>query len=75
MALSILLARKDIKARIMQRRNSYMVYLKSGTRHPRVPGARRALIKARSAMENARVIKSVRNDVNRQHQRRDRQPG
>lgn len=60
-----LLARKNIKARIMQRRNSYMVYLKSGSailEFLALAGAHQSAL----AMENARVIKSVRNDVNRQ---------
>ena len=60
-----LLARKNIKARIMQRRNSYMVYLKSGSailEFLALAGAHQNAL----AMENARVIKSVRNDVNRQ---------
>ena len=60
-----LLARKNIKARIMQRRNSYMVYLKSGSailEFLALVGAHQSAL----AMENARVIKSVRNDVNRQ---------
>lgn len=60
-----LLDRKGIKARIMQRRNSYMVYLKSGAailEFLAYTGAHRSAL----AMENARVIKSVRNEVNRQ---------
>ena len=60
-----LMARKNIKARIMQRRNSYMVYLKSGSailEFLALVGAHQSAL----AMENARVIKSVRNDVNRQ---------
>ena len=59
------MARKSIKARIMQRRNSYMVYLKSGSailEFLALVGAHQSAL----AMENARVIKSVRNDVNRQ---------
>ncbi len=55
---------KGIKARIMPRRNSYMVYLKSGNsilEFLAFTGAHQSAL----AMENARVIKSVRNDVNR----------
>ena len=54
-----------INARVMQRRSSYMVYLKSGTaimEFLAFTGAHQSAL----AMENARVIKSVRNDVNRQ---------
>ena len=60
-----LLARKDIGARIMARRNSFMVYLKSGTailEFLAYTGAHQAAL----AMEEERVVKSVRNDVNRQ---------
>ena len=49
----------------MQRRSSYMVYLKSGAailEFLAFAGAHQSAL----AMENARVIKSVRNDVNRQ---------
>ncbi len=59
-----LLAAKDIHARIQQRRNSYMVYLKSGeaiNEFLAYSGAHQAAL----AMENERVVKSVRNDVNR----------
>ncbi|MEG0016049.1 MAG: DNA-binding protein WhiA [Gordonibacter sp.] len=59
-----LLERKGIKARIMQRRSSYMVYLKSGAailEFLAFAGAHQCAL----AMENERVIKSVRNDVNR----------
>ncbi len=59
-----LLDTKNIKARIMQRRSSYMVYLKSGsaiTEFLAFVGAHQSAL----AMENVRVIKSVRNDVNR----------
>ncbi len=48
----------------MQRRSSYMVYLKSGSailEFLAFAGAHQSAL----AMENARVIKSVRNDVNR----------
>ena len=60
-----LLELKGIKARVMQRRSSYMVYLKSGAailEFLAFAGAHQSAL----AMENARVIKSVRNDVNRQ---------
>ncbi|WP_139653141.1 DNA-binding protein WhiA [Raoultibacter phocaeensis] len=59
-----LMGGKDIKARIMQRRSSYMVYLKSGTailEFLAFVGAHHSAL----SMENERVIKSVRNDVNR----------
>lgn len=59
-----LMARKGIAARIMQRRSSYMVYLKSGAaimEFLAYAGAHKAAL----AMENERVIKSVRNEVNR----------
>ena len=59
-----LMARKGISARIMQRRSSYMVYLKSGAaimEFLAYAGAHQAALE----MENQRVIKSVRNDVNR----------
>ncbi len=60
-----LMARKSIAARVMQRRNSYMVYLKSGSsilEFLALVGAHKCAL----SMENARVLKSVRNDVNRQ---------
>ncbi len=60
-----LMARRGINARVMQRRNSYMVYLKSGPtilEFLALVGAHQSAL----SMENARVIKSVRNDVNRQ---------
>ena len=60
-----LMARKDITARIMARRSSYMVYLKSGnaiTEFLAFTGAHQAAL----SMEEERVVKSVRNDVNRQ---------
>lgn len=60
-----LMAQKNINARIMQRRNSYLIYLKSGsaiTAFLAYVGAHQCAL----AMENERVIKSVRNDVNRQ---------
>jgi len=59
-----LLAQKGIKARVMSRRSSFMVYLKSGTailEFLAYAGAHQGAL----AMENERVIKSVRNDVNR----------
>lgn len=59
-----LMARKDIGARIMQRRSSYMVYLKSGNailEFLAFTGAHQAAL----SMEEERVVKSVRNDVNR----------
>lgn len=59
-----LMAEKDIHARIMQRRSSYMVYLKSGNailEFLAYVGAHQAAL----FMEEQRVIKSVRNDVNR----------
>lgn len=64
-ALVGLMERKDITARVMQRRSSYMVYLKSGSailEFLAFTGAHQSAL----AMENARVIKSVRNEVNRQ---------
>ena len=60
-----LMLARDINARMMQRRNAYLVYLKSGSDI----SAFLALVGAHQcalALENARVIKSVRNDVNRQ---------
>lgn len=60
-----LMRENKINARIMNRRNSYLVYLKSGS----AITAFLALAEAHQsvlAMENERVIKSVRNDVNRQ---------
>ncbi len=59
-----LMAQKDINARIMQRRSSYMVYLKSGEailEFLAFAGAHHAAL----IMEEERVVKSVRNDVNR----------
>ena len=60
----LLLAERNIKARILRRRNSYIVYLKSGT----AISAFLAFVGAHQcalAMENERVRKSVRNDINR----------
>ena len=62
--LVALMAEKGIKARIMQRRSSYMVYLKSGSailEFLAFAGAHQCAL----SMENERVVKSVRNDVNR----------
>lgn len=59
-----LLATKDIHAKIVERRNTYTVYLKSGaaiSSFLAFVGAHQGALK----MENERVIKSVRNDVNR----------
>jgi len=60
-----LLAEKGIRARIMQRRSSFVVYIKSGEailQFLAFVGAHQCAL----VMENARVVKSVRNDVNRQ---------
>lgn len=68
-----LMARKDITARIMARRSSYMVYLKSGnaiTEFLAFTGAHQAAL----SMEEERVVKSVRNDVEPPDQRRACQP-
>ena len=56
---------KHIRARVMQRRSSYIVYIKSGEsilEFLAFVGAHQSAL----VMENARVVKSVRNDVNRQ---------
>lgn len=56
---------KGIHARVMQRRSSYMVYLKSGSailEFLAFTGAHAAAL----TLEEERVVKSVRNDVNRQ---------
>ena len=56
---------KGINARVMQRRSSYVVYLKSGEailEFLAFTGAHQSALR----MEDARVVKSVRNDVNRQ---------
>lgn len=56
---------KGINARSMQRRSSFIVYLKSGEailQFLAFVGAHQSAL----VMENARVVKSVRNDVNRQ---------
>ncbi len=62
--LVALMAGKDITARVSHRRNSYTVYLKSGTAISEflaLTGAYQCAL----AMENERVRKSVRNDINR----------
>ncbi|MEG0217344.1 MAG: DNA-binding protein WhiA [Raoultibacter sp.] len=59
-----LMEAKEIHARIMARRSAYTIYLKSGTAIAEFlafVGAHQCAL----AMENERVIKSVRNDVNR----------
>lgn len=59
-----MLKERGIKARAIQRRNSYLIYLKSGTAISSflaLVGAHQSALK----MENERVVKSVRNDVNR----------
>jgi DNA-binding protein WhiA len=59
-----LMAARDIHAKIMQRRSSFIIYMKSGTAISEflaLAGAHQCAL----AMENERVIKSVRNDVNR----------
>jgi DNA-binding protein WhiA len=56
---------KSIRARVMQRRQSFIVYIKSGEsilEFLAYVGAHQSAL----VMENARVVKSVRNDVNRQ---------
>ncbi len=56
---------KNIRARIMKRRSSYVVYIKSGEailEFLAFAGAHQSAL----VLENARVVKSVRNDVNRQ---------
>ena len=62
--LVAMLGEKSINARIMKRRSSYMVYLKSGEailKFLAYVGAHHAAL----VMENERVVKSVRNEVNR----------
>lgn len=62
--LAQIMADKNINAKIMSRRSSYMVYLKSGTailEFLAFVGAHQSAL----LLENERVIKSVRNDVNR----------
>ena len=63
-ALIDIMEERGINAKIMQRRSSFIVYLKSGTAISEflaLVGAHQCAL----AMENERVIKSVRNDVNR----------
>ena len=60
-----LLADRGLNARIMQRRSSFVVYMKSGEsimEFLALVGAHQGAL----AMENERVVKSVRNEVNRQ---------
>ena len=60
-----LLSERQVKARVIQRRSSYIVYLKSGEsilEFLAIVGAHQGAL----LMENARVVKSVRNEVNRQ---------
>lgn len=59
-----LLAERDINAKVVERRNMHKVYLKSGSAISSflaLVGAHQSALK----MENERVLKSVRNDVNR----------
>lgn len=59
-----LLQDRGINARYMRRRSSYIIYMKSGTAISEflaLVGAHQCAL----AMENERVVKSVRNDVNR----------
>lgn len=59
-----IMERCEVPAKLMQRRSNHIIYLKSGTSI----SAFLALVGAHQcalAMENERVIKSVRNDVNR----------
>ncbi|MBO4365251.1 MAG: DNA-binding protein WhiA, partial [Eggerthellaceae bacterium] len=59
-----LLSERGINARYMQRRSNYIIYMKSGTAISEflaLVGAHQCAL----AMENERVVKSVRNDVNR----------
>ncbi|MBE6464199.1 MAG: DNA-binding protein WhiA [Eggerthellaceae bacterium] len=59
-----ILEAKGIRARVIQRRNSYVVYLKSGSsivEFLAFTGAHHAALD----LENQRVIKSLRNDANR----------
>ena len=63
--LAEIMAEKGISARVMQRRSSFIVYIKSGEsilEFLAFVGAHQSAL----VMENARVVKSVRNDVNRQ---------
>ena len=59
-----LMERFGVPAKVTHRRNSYLVYLKSGSAISSflaLAGAHQSALK----MENVRVLKSVRNDVNR----------
>ncbi len=59
-----LMAKKGIRAKVVERRSTHTVYLKSGaaiSSFLAFVGAHQSALK----MENARVVKSVRNDVNR----------
>ena len=63
--IASMMRERGVNARIMQRRNAFLVYLKSGadiSGFLALVGAHQSAL----ALENARVIKSVRNDVNRQ---------
>lgn len=63
--IASIMLEKNIRARVMQRRSSYLVYIKSGEsilEFLAFVGAHQSAL----VMENARVVKSVRNDVNRQ---------
>ena len=63
--LARIMGEKEIRARVMQRRQSFIVYIKSGEsilEFLAYVGAHQSAL----VMENARVVKSVRNDVNRQ---------
>lgn len=63
--VAALMKKRGVNARVMRRRNSHLVYLKSGndiSAFLALVGAHQCAL----ALENARVIKSVRNDVNRQ---------
>ena len=60
-----LLARFEIEARIFERKNNFVLYIKESEKigdFLRVVGANRALLE----FENVRIIKSMRNTVNRQ---------
>lgn len=59
-----LMARKDINAKVVERRNTHTIYLKSGAQIANLLTFMKAY-QASLALENARVLKSVRNDVNR----------
>ncbi|MDO5117416.1 MAG: DNA-binding protein WhiA [Eggerthellaceae bacterium] len=64
MDIKDILEAKGIRARVIQRRNSYVVYLKSGSsivEFLAFTGAHHAALD----LENQRVIKSLRNDANR----------